>query len=189
MPKRKGENPMSTAGLPGYQHFDHIGITVPDLEAAVEFYCRVLGARVAYRLGPFDAADMPLQDDGRDWMEAHVDVKGGKLSIAMLQIAPNAMLELFQYDKPEDRRTTPPRNCDIGGHHFALKVEKLEPALAYLEANGCTIMAGPIELPEGPTVGCRCQYVRDPWGNYIELMEYTRQAYMDETGIRPYGVD
>lgn len=176
------------AGLPGYQHVDHLGITVPDLEAAVEFYTRVLGASMAYRLGPFDAADMPPQPDGRDWMDAHVDVKGAKLAIAMLEIAPNVMLELFQYDKPADRRKEPPRNCDAGGHHLALKVARLEPALEYLERNGCTLMDGPIELPEGPTVGCRCQYLQDPWGNYIELVEYERQAYMDETGIRPYGM-
>lgn len=174
--------------LPGYQHVDHLGITVPNLDAAVDFYCRVLGAEVAYRLGPFDAAEMPPEPDGRDWMEAHVDVKGAKLSIAMLKVGRNMMMELFQYDKPVDRRSEPPRNCDIGGHHFALKVDKLEPALKYLEENGCTLLAGPIDLPEGPTVGCRCQYLRDPWGNYIELMEYNRQAYMDDTGVRPYGV-
>jgi glyoxylase I family protein len=177
------------ATLPGYQHVDHIGLTVPDLDAAVEFYDRVLGAEVAYRLGPFDASDMPRQPDGRDWMHAHVDVKGAKLSIAMLKMAPNMMLELFQYDKPLDRRQVPPRNCDLGGHHFALKVDKLEPALAHLQTHGCKLMDGPISLAEGPTVGCRCQYLRDPWGNYIELMEYTHQAYMDETGIRPYGTD
>src|SRR5687768_5444269 len=100
----------SKAKLPGYQHVDHIGITVPDLDAAVEFYCRVLGAKVAYTLGPFDASDMPKEPDGRDWMQAHVDVKGAKLSIVMLQIAPNLMFELFQYDKPLDRRQVPPRN-------------------------------------------------------------------------------
>lgn len=176
------------ASLPGYQHVDHLGITVPDLDAAVDFYCRILGAEVAYRLGPFDAADMPPQPDGRDWMEAHVDVQGAKLSIAMLKVGPNMMMELFQYDKPANRRSEPPRNCDIGGHHFALKVDKLEPALKHLEENGCTLMDGPIDLPEGPTVGCRCQYLRDPWGNYIELMEYERQAYMEETGVHPYGV-
>lgn len=106
---------MSTKGtLPGYQHVDHISITVPDLESAVEFYCRILGAEVAYRLGPIDAADMPLQADGRDWMETHVDVKNARLSIAMLKFAANVMMEFFQYDKPEDRNSTPPRNCDRG---------------------------------------------------------------------------
>lgn len=147
---------MSTKGtLPGYQHVDHISITVPDLESAVEFYCRILGAEVAYRLGPIDAADMPLQADGRDWMETHVDVKNARLSIAMLKFAANVMMEFFQYDKPEDRNSTPPRNCDRGGHHFALKVDRLEPALAHLKDNGCTLMDGLIDIPEGPTAGCR----------------------------------
>lgn len=180
---------MTNASLPGYQHIDHISITVPDLDAAVEFYCRILGAEVAYRLGPIDAADIPLQADGRDWMEAHVNVKGACLSIAMLKFGSNVMMEFFQYDKPADRKSSPPRNCDAGGHHFALKVDLLEPALEHLKENGCTLMDGPIDFPEGPTAGCRSQYLIDPWGNFIELMEYTHQGYMDDNLVRPYNFE
>ena len=102
-------------GLPGLSHVDHIGLTVPELDKAAKFYCEVLGGHELYRLGPFDAAEMPRTADGRDWTEAHINVAGARLTIAMINIGPNLMLELFQYDQPTDRNEQPPRNCDFGG--------------------------------------------------------------------------
>ena len=61
-------------GLPGLSHVDHVGLTVPNLDAAVRFYCDVIGCHELYRMGPFDAAEMPRMTDGRDWTEAHVNV-------------------------------------------------------------------------------------------------------------------
>ena len=46
-------------GLPGLSHVDHVGLTVPELDAAAKFYCDVFGGHELYRLGPFDAAEMP----------------------------------------------------------------------------------------------------------------------------------
>ncbi|MFC7051037.1 VOC family protein [Emcibacter nanhaiensis] len=173
--------------LPGYCHVDHVSITVADLDKAVDFYCKIFGAEVAYRMGPFDAEEIPEMEDSRDWTEAHVDVKDARLSLCMLKLASNLMIELFEYERGEDQKSTPPRNCDIGGHHLAFKVENIEKAVEYLEENGCAAMAGPIVMEEGPTVGARAQYLRDPFGNYMELMEYDRQGFMAETGITPYG--
>lgn len=172
--------------VPGLSHVDHVGITVPDLDAASAFYCAAFGGTELYRLGPFDAAEMPAMDDGRDWTEAHVNVAGARLTIAMLRIAPNLMLELFRYEKPDDSRRTPPRNCDLGGHHIAFKVEKLEPALAVLADHGCRVMAGPIVLDQGPCAGLRINYVLDPWGNQLELVEYERQAFEDTAPVKIY---
>ena len=176
-----------TKTLPGFRHVDHIGLTVPDLNAAIAFYEKILGCRLAYRIGPFDAKELPLCADGRDWTEAHVDVAGAKLEIAVLTLGPTLMLELFEYSAPDDRRKEPPRNCDAGGHHLAFRVDELEPALAFLVENGCRKLDGPIAFDEGPTAGCRCQYVADPWGNYIELMEYEEMGYWADTDVRPFG--
>src|SRR5690348_1472417 len=108
-------------GLPGFTHIDHVGLTVPDLDAAVAFYVDVFGATELYRLGPFDAAQIPRMPDGRDWTEAHINVAGARLMIAMLQIGANLMLELLRYEKPANARPEPPRNCDVGAHHLAFK--------------------------------------------------------------------
>jgi catechol 2,3-dioxygenase-like lactoylglutathione lyase family enzyme len=174
------------AGIPGLSHVDHVGLTVPDLDAGVAFYSDVFGGTELYRIGPFDAAEMPRMEDGRDWTEAHVNVAGARLTIAMIHIAPNLMLELFQYDAPADRRTAPPRNCDCGGHHIAFKVSDLEAAKTYLDGNGCQVMAGPIVLDEGPCAGLRVNYVLDPWGNQLELVEYERQAFEADAPVTLY---
>lgn len=173
-------------GLPGLSHVDHVGLTVPDLDAAVRFYCDVIGGHELYRLGPFDATEMPRMGDGRDWAEAHINVAGARLSIAMLSIGPNLMLELFQYDRPAGRREQPPRNCDFGGHHVAFKVENLEAATDYLGSRGCTVMAGPIVLDQGPCATTRVNYVLDPWGNQLELVEYTTQAFEASAPVKIY---
>jgi len=61
-------------GLPGLSHVDHVGLTVP------RFYSEVIGGEELYRIGPFDAAEMPRMPDGRDWSEAHIGVAGARLS-------------------------------------------------------------------------------------------------------------
>lgn len=177
---------MTKRGIPGLSHVDHVAITVPDLNEAVKFYSEVIGGTELYRIGPFDAENMPKMPDGRDWTTAHVNVPGAALTIAMLQVGPNLMLELFQYDKPLNRRTVPPRNCDYGGHHVAFKVENLDAAIAYLRANGLRVMAGPIELNEGPCAGLRVNYFLDPWGNQLEIVEYRKQAFEEGSSVRIY---
>ena len=178
---------MANGPLPGLQHVDHVALTVPDLDAAVTFYTDVIGGVELYRIGPFDAAELPAADDGRDWTEAHVNVKGARLNIAMLSVGPNLMLELFQYEKPDDSRKSPPRNCDYGGHHIAFKVDDLAAATAHLAANGCTVMAGPVVLDEGPSGGLKFNYVLDPWGNQLEFVEYTTQNFMADSPAPIYG--
>jgi len=51
-------------GLPGLSHVDHVGLTVPNLDAGVKFYCNVFGGHELYRLGPFDALFDGADDSG-----------------------------------------------------------------------------------------------------------------------------
>lgn len=173
-------------GLPGLLHVDHVALTVPDLNAAVAFYTNVIGGVELYRIGPFDSNELPRMPDGRDWCEAHVNVADAKLSIAMLQIGPNLMLELFQYERPDNRKTDPPRNCDVGGHHIAFKIEDLAAAAQYLEERGVRLMSGPIVLDEGPCAGLQVRYFLDPWGNQLELVQYKRQAFEQSSPVAIY---
>jgi len=164
----------STPGspFPGFEGLDHVGLTVPDLDAAIEFYARAFGAEVVYRMGPLDTRDMPASADGRDWTAAHIDVAGARLQMALVKAPPNLAVELFEYETPADRRTVPPRNCDAGGHHMNFKVRDLDAAIAHLEAHDCTALAGPITAGDGPLAAMKSRYMRDPFGNYIELTQY-----------------
>jgi catechol 2,3-dioxygenase-like lactoylglutathione lyase family enzyme len=163
---------MSKSPFPGLTRVDHVGLTVPDLEAAVTFYQETFGATELFRLGPFDARELPRMPDGRDWSAAHVNVPGARLSLVMLQLCPNLKLELFRYELPADAKTTPPRNCDVGAQHIALKVDDLDVAVEYLRSRGVRVMAGPIAVTAGPAAGMRVNYFLDPWGTQLELVEF-----------------
>jgi catechol 2,3-dioxygenase-like lactoylglutathione lyase family enzyme len=139
---------------------DHVGLTVPDLDAAVAFYTDAFEARELFRMGPFDAADLPRSTDGRDWTETHVNVRDG------------LRLELFAYERPADVHTTAPHNCDVGGHHIGLCVEDLDTATNVLRGRGVTVLE-PIVIDEGPMAGTRSAYAVDPWGNHLELVAYS----------------
>lgn len=164
----------TTRPIPGLEGMDHVGITIPDLDEAVAFYSKLLGATEIFRLGPFDARDFDVVD-GIDWAQAHVNVKDGRFTIAMLEYGNGSRLELFQYDRPADRRVVTPRNSDLGGHHIAFKVTDLDKVLELRDSFSLRFLAGPIEINEGPAAGQRIIYVLDPWDNQLELVEYERK--------------
>ena len=149
---------------------DHISWTVDDAEVVARFYVDVLGASELWRMGPLDAADLPIMPDGRDWMAAHVNVSGASLRLIMLRLTDTLNLQLAQYDKPIDRGGSKPRNCDSGGHHLGLRVSNVPAAAAYLVAHGCVAME-PIVITEGPLAGKTNLYVLDPWDHQLELVD------------------
>src|SRR5690606_16946086 len=113
-------------GIPGLTRFDHVGVTVPDLEEATRFLVDILGFEYLYSLGP-------LGDAEGDWMTEHLNVhpRAACPELRFFRCGPSPVLEVFQYSSP-DQRTTPPKNSDVGGHHIALYVEDLDAAVAYL---------------------------------------------------------
>jgi len=158
---------------PTFRRADHVSLTVSSIEEAVEFYTKIMGATLRYQMGPFDAAEIPAMDDGRDWTDAHVNVPDARLNIAMLQLCDNLGMELFEYDRPVDAKSTPPRNCDVGCRHICLEVDDVQVAVSYLEENGCTALAGPIVADSGPAPDSLSWYVLDPFGHQMELVQYS----------------
>lgn len=156
-------------GRPSFT-LDHVSRTVPDLEAALAFYCGELGAVELYRMGPMDAADMPIGPDGRDWMMAHVGVEGARLTLAMIAFGAGAHVQLVQYDKPDGRGVEPPLNCDLGGHHLAFRVEDVPAAAAWLAERGCRPL-DVIAIDAGPLAGKKNLYIQDPFGLQLELVD------------------
>ena len=162
-----------TDSIPTFRKVDHVSLTVRDIDEAIEFYTRVMGATLRYRMGPFDAEEISRMEDGRDWSEAHINVPDACLNIAMIQLCDNLSMELFQYDRPEDANAKLPRNCDLGARHICLEVDDVQSAVAYLESNGCRVFAGPIVSDVGPAPNSLSWYVQDPFGHQMELVQYT----------------
>lgn len=161
---------MTAPARPRFIAVDHVSRTVPDLAAAIAFYVDAFDAELLYQIGPIDAADIPRDAQDRDWMESHVGVKGARLTLAMLKLAPNLKVQLVQYDNPADRSLQAPRNCDVGGHHVALLVADVHAAAEWLASKGCKVLE-PIAMDQGPLAGKTNIYISDPWGLQFELVD------------------
>lgn len=162
--------PAQAGGLPGMRGADHIGITVPDLKQAVDFLVDVMGCQAFYKLGPFKADN--------DWMEVHLNVnpRAEIPTMQLVRCGSGTNLEVFQWSSP-DKKTTPPRNSDAGGHHLAFFVDDMDKAVAYLKSKGVKTFGDPTVMKEGPSAGETWMYFLSPWGMQMELVTYQSKAY------------
>lgn len=173
---------MSTSGKPPMtvttRGVDHLGLTVPDIEAATDFFSAAFGAQLLY-----DTLEDPVSGA---LLEQSLGIPAGctVLRVRMLRLANGPSLELFEYGDADQRE--PLRACDFGIQHFALYVDDLDGALAAVVAAGARPLAPPADLPgmeAGP--GNRWLYAELPWGGLIELVTApSPQAYEATTPLR-----
>ncbi len=177
-----GRDVTDTQHLPTARNVHHVGLTVPDLDRAVDFFVEAIGCQELYRKGPFG-------DPEGDSMERRLDVHpDATASLAMLRCGPTTNLELFEWDAP-DQNETPSKSSDVGAMHLALQVEEISPAVSALaDRDDVTVLDGPQTNEEGPTAGLTYVYCRVEWGLYLELLEAPEQMpYTEEADERLYG--
>ena len=170
---------LSSAGLPGMRGLQHIGITVPNLQEAVDFFVEVIGCEAFFTIGPFG----PFDDD---WMSVNLDVHAEAIIPAahLVRCGNGTNLEIFEYTAP-DQRTEQPRNSDIGGHHIAFYVDDMDSAVAYLKEHDVEVLGEPKTFTEGPMEGLTWVYFMAPWGMQLELVSSPYgMGYEAETGSR-----
>ena len=165
-----------SGGLPGLAGTDHVGFTVPDLEAATRFFVDVIGCLPVYEVGPFRSGD--------NWMEEHlgVDPRAVIRKLRMFRCKTGPSFEIFEYEL-DGAGAAPPRNSDVGGHHLAFYVEDISAAVAYLKSRGIAVQGEPTTMESGPSKGLRWVYFLSPWGMQLELVSYP--AGTDVTNQNP----
>ncbi|MFE1147100.1 VOC family protein [Streptomyces albidoflavus] len=159
---------------------DHIGLTVPDLEAATRFLVDALGAEVLYDTLPADRGPV-----GGPETEQRLGVPPGtrQRAIRMLALPDGPGIELFAYDPPGRSPALP---SDLGWQHLALYVDDLDAARDQAVEAGAHPLSPPHPLP-GPEAGPanRFAYLRTPWGSTLELVTYPDpQPYEEKTDRR-----
>ena len=142
-------------GIVSARHVDHIGITVPDLSAAVQFFQKALGAQLLWQVGPFH--------------ETPTGVPIKSIHIAMLRLGPNINVELMAFDADQQQQAMP-SNIDFGATHIAFFVDDLEAAAASLKEHGAELLAGPLEAKGDVKKGERIWYFKTPWGAFMEIL-------------------
>lgn len=163
---------------PDVRAMDHIGITVPNLDAASKFFEDVLGAQTIYDMLPEPMSGVAI--------EVALGVpEGTKLeAIRMMRLGSGPSLELFSYTA--DTQREPVRPSDFGIQHFAVFVDDIDAVAGRIAEHGGRILGTVDALPggdEGP--GNKFVYTHLPWGGTMELVEIpSPQAYETGTEIR-----
>ncbi|MCG1005641.1 VOC family protein [Halorubrum lacusprofundi] len=131
----------------------HVGITVSDLDRAVDFYTET-----------FDLDLLSEFSVGGDAFAEAVAVEGASAEFAHLD-ADGARIELVAYDPAGDANETPELNRP-GATHLGLSVDDVESFYAAL-ADDVETLSPPRTTESGTTI----LFVKDPEGNLIEVLD------------------
>ncbi len=147
--------------LPGLRGGEHLGLTVPDLDAAERFLVEVLGAQVVFDGGTIADEDVMIRVLGAN--------RGDSTRYKFFRLGHGLNLEVFEYATKDRGRH--PGNHQAGGHHLALYVDEIGPAVEHLRAHGVPV-DDPETIESGPAAGSHWVYFKAPWGLQLELVSY-----------------
>ncbi len=144
---------------------NHIGVTVPDIEAATVFLREAFGARVAY-----DGLTPDDEPRGGAEVERQLGLPAGAQIVAqrMLQIGTGPGFEVFEVHTPQRQGAT--GLADLGWGHVALLVDDIDAVTGRAVAAGAHALSEPHpNCRHEDTPGNASVYLRAPWGSIIEL--------------------
>lgn len=147
--------------------FSHIGLSVPDVDAAVKFYSEVLGF---YIIMP----STEVVEDDSEIGRMCTDVFGPgwtKLRIAHLATSDRIGIELFEFDGNHP----PADNLDFRRHgtfHFCIQDPDVEGLVEKIVAAGGK-QRMPIREYYPGEKPYRMVYVEDPFGNVFEVYSHS----------------
>lgn len=144
----------------------HIGLTVPDIEKAIEWYEAVLG---------FTLLKGPDTIRGRD-ADIAKEIVGDfdVMKLAHMSSGNQVGLELFEYGSTSGQTETdylPP-----GLHHFCIIDPEIEELIERIEENSGEQHSAIHRLYSEQDY--RFAYCRDPFGNYIEIYSHSYEQFM-----------
>lgn len=155
---------------------NHIGITVPDLDAATTFLKEGLGAKVAYD-------GLTTDDEPRCGAETEQQLglpSGAKIRRQRMIVAgTGASLEMFEIDGPHQPAAG---LVDYGLNHLSFYVDDIQGSLERLVAAGGQALSavhGNSRYEDSPGNGS--VYVKAPWGTLIELQTIPNGHYYPQS--------
>ena len=144
--------------------FDHVAVTVSDLDRSLRFYRDLLG----------------LKQEGEHDLEGEtISRMAGKECVRMKVVrlicpeTPGIRIDLQQYLEPQGKLSDS-KLGDIANSHFCVVVDDIGKAYAELKAKGVTFISSPVnfDLEDAGKIGC--VFFLDPDGYVLELTEYGR---------------
>lgn len=139
--------------------FDHVGITVADLDRATAFFVS-LGCEVEGRMDGWEGA----------FLDTVCGIPDARTSIVMLQPpGGGTRLELSSFERPAHQPGSPAAMAtEIGLRNVAFEVDDLRAAVARLAVDGYGLVGGVGEYENTYLMA----YVRGPEGIVVALAEH-----------------
>lgn len=143
----------------------HHGVTVADIDRAIDWYGAVLGTTVVHR-----------QRQDNDYTRELLAVPGAVLEVAQLALPGRVDtrsthdIELIQYvsgDQPADEALI----NRPGQSHLAFVVDDIDAVADRVIASGGRLRNPPVTVSAGVHSGSRVCYLHDPDGNTVELLQ------------------
>jgi catechol 2,3-dioxygenase-like lactoylglutathione lyase family enzyme len=150
----------------------HVGITVADLDRAIDFYHGVLG--LPLRSEPSPVFDHPA-------LGPAVGVPGAALRQVNLELG-DGSLELLEYTSPPSPVDAPLAQNALGAQHVAFRVDDIRASKQELERRGVEFLSDVNVVDDGVLAGWRWVYFRDPEGNALELVEVAYEHASERRG-------
>jgi catechol 2,3-dioxygenase-like lactoylglutathione lyase family enzyme len=137
---------------------DHVGMNVPDMDAAVPFLADLLGTRVVIDI-------RPAQPDA-DWRRRFSWHDSSRIDRLVMLVTPSGEhIELFQYHGA-DIVHQQPHEDDAGATHIAFKVNDIAAAMAVIKQRGLRVLCDPVTNRDGT----QWFYFLSPWNSQLELV-------------------
>lgn len=142
---------------------NHVGLRVPDYEAAKKWWVEKLDFRVIHEWPYADEklAYLAPAHDNNFWVEI---LAGGKL-------------------KPQPTYKDLAESLETPGlHHICIHVKNIENTVAELKKRGVTMVGEIFYLRD---ITRKLAFIADPWGNLIKLSEIVNEKSKTSTGVTP----
>lgn len=141
------------------RRLDHVGISVVNMDRAIEFYTGLLEMELLTPVFPL----------GGPTFESILALDGARGRMCVVRKGA-LQLELFEFDHPSPA----PKSdnypvADRGISHFGIEVEDIDATYQRLSAAGVRFHCPVVDFPSG----VRATYGRDMDGNVFELLEFT----------------
>lgn len=153
--------------------FSHIGLTVPDINKAVEFYEKVLGFYIIMR--PTEVKEDPNTAIGIMCR----DVFGtgfGSFKIAHMSTSDKIGIELFEFPNTKNLPAPKFNPFQTGVFHFSVQDPNVEELVKRIVAAGGK-QRMPIRYYYPGKKPYRMVYCEDPFGNIIEIYSHSYELH------------
>jgi catechol 2,3-dioxygenase-like lactoylglutathione lyase family enzyme len=157
--------------------FNHVGVSVPDIDAAIDWYERLFGFVLI-------AKPVVVENDGSHFGNLVADICGEEFvaeKIAHMVTGDGTGFELFEFLGPvPERRENTMEYWKNGFFHIAITAHDVEAKVEEIVENGGLKRSKVWELFPGE--GIYVCYCEDPYGNVIEIVSHRYEQMIANRG-------